>query len=128
MTSHDDRPDAVRAAEAGTEQWRAAVLAQRTARPEHADFHALAGELVVTLRALSSLAGVLGVQVADYGEGRVLRDDASADPAARLAEAVQLLAAVRRDLDRAERAANNLWSAVSHIATGDDPDPEEEGQ
>ncbi len=117
MSAPEERPPAVVAAEAGAESWRTAVNAQRTARPEHGDFYALAGELVATLRALSSLTGLLAKQVAGYGAGRVLRDDAGADPAARPADAAALLALVRRDLDRAERAANRFWSQISHIAT-----------
>jgi hypothetical protein len=117
VSAPEERPPAVDAAEAGAESWRAAVHAQRTARPEHGDFYALAGELVATLRALSSLTGLLAKQVAGYGAGRVLRDDAGADPAARLADAAALLRLARRDLDRAERAANQFWSQISHIAT-----------
>jgi hypothetical protein len=117
MTAPDDRPPAVAAAEAASQAWRASVLVQRTAPAEHSDFYALAGELVDTLRALSNLAGVLAAQVAGYGHGRVLRDDADADPAVRLADAAPLLALVQRDLDRAERAANQFWSEISHIGT-----------
>jgi hypothetical protein len=105
------------AAEAGADHWRAAVHAQRPARPAHSDFYAIAAELVATLRALSSLTGVLADQVAGYGAGRVLRDDAGANPTARLAAAAALLGLARRDLDRAERASNEFWSQISHIAT-----------
>jgi hypothetical protein len=117
MTAHDERPLAVVAAEAGAGEWRAAVVAQRSAVPEHADFYSLAGEVVGTLRALSGLTGVLAAQVAEYGQGRVVRDDTGYDPAARLAEAAGELALVQLGVDRAERAANRFWSAISHIAT-----------
>jgi hypothetical protein len=116
MTGPDERPPALVAAESGAEAWRAVAVAQRAAVAGHGDFYALAGDVVATLRALSAVAGVLAVQVAGYGDGRVLRDDAGHDPAARLAEAAAALALVQCDVDRAERAANRFWSEISHIA------------
>lgn len=120
MNADEDRwPEAVRWAEVGAQAWRSVVHAQRSAAPDHGDFYALAAELVDTLRSLESLAGELGRQVAGYGQGRVLRDDAGEQPAARLAEAVGNLARVRHLLAGAERAANAYWSAVGHIAVAE---------
>lgn len=106
---------AVDAAEAGTGEWRAAVVAQRSATPDHADFYGIACELVGTLRALEALIRVLSDQVAAYGLGRVLRDDEGGDPAVRLADAADELARTRALLARAEQTANGFWSAIGHI-------------
>ncbi len=109
-------PDQVAVAERGTQAWQWVVQAQMAAAPDHGDFYALAGELVATLRALEALAGVLGRQVADYGQGRVLRDDEGRDPGRRLVESVAHLTELGQALGRAERSANRFWSAVGHIA------------
>lgn len=120
MTSGEWTSQAVRAAEAGSGEWRSAVVAQRSATPDHGDFYGLAAELVDTLRALESLTGVLARQVAGYGPGRVLRDDAGEQPAARLADAVAHLTRTGQLLARAERAANAYWSAIGHVAVEQD--------
>jgi hypothetical protein len=112
-------PLAVEAAEAGAGQWRAAVVAQRSATPDHTDFYGIAGELVATLRALEALTRVLGEQVAGYGLGRVLRDDENDDPAVRLADAADELARTRALVALAERTANGFWSEIGHIAVED---------
>ncbi|MDN5861564.1 MAG: hypothetical protein L0H84_23425, partial [Pseudonocardia sp.] len=69
-----------------------------------------------TLRCLSSMTGVLSQQIAGYGRGRVLRDDAGRDPAERLSECVRRAEQLRSHVDTAERAANDLWSQIGHIA------------
>ncbi|MDN5851363.1 MAG: hypothetical protein L0K86_00705 [Actinomycetia bacterium] len=115
-TPPDGRPPAVLNAEAGADAWRCVVHDQGAATADHGDWYAITGETVDTLRCLISLAGVLARQVAGYGTGRVLRDDAGADPAERLAIASSVAAQLRADLDRAERAANRLWSQIGHIA------------
>lgn len=112
----DDQSEAVRQAGVGAVAWRAVVVAQRGAAPDHGDFYALAGELVDTLRAFEQLVGVLGVQVQTYGLHRVLRDDEGCDPAARLASAAHHVGRTRELLGLAERAANNFWSAIGHVA------------
>jgi hypothetical protein len=106
----------VRAAEAGAAAWRRVVHAQRTATADHGEFYVLAGELVEVLRAVESLAGVLGSQVAGYGTGRALYDDEGHDPGARLADAAAYLDALGERVAQAGRAANGFWSAVGHIA------------
>jgi hypothetical protein len=111
---------AVEAAEAGAGEWRAAVVAQRSATPDHTDFYVIACELVGTLRALEALIRVLGDQVAGYGLGRALRDDENADPAVRLANAADELARTRALVARAEQTANGFWSAIGHIGTAYD--------
>jgi hypothetical protein len=116
-------PLAVKAAEAGAGEWRAAVVAQRSATADHADFYGLGCELVATLRALEALTRLLGEQVASYGLGRLLRDDECGDPAVRLADAADELARTRALLALAERTANGFWSAIGHIAVDDDGRP-----
>jgi hypothetical protein len=103
-------------AEKGAQQWRAAAVVQRSAEPDHAEFYALAGELVDTLRAIEALGGVPARQVDGYGAGRRLYDDEGGDPRARLRTAGSHLAELRRLAAAAERAANDFWSAISHIA------------
>ncbi len=120
MTSGERTSQAVRAAAAGSGEWRSAVVSQRSATPDHGDFYGLASELVDTLRALEALTGVLGRQVAGYGHGRVLRDDAGEQPEERLAEAVEHLGRVGQLLAKAERAANAYWSAIGHVAVEED--------
>jgi hypothetical protein len=81
-------------AERGTAGWEDAVRLQRWATPDHADFYALAGEIVATLYALDDLGQVLGRQVAAYAQtaqerGRVVYDDTrQVDPVERLQTAV----------------------------------------
>jgi hypothetical protein len=114
----NERPHAVQRAKAGAEAWREVVRAQLAAAPDHADFYALAGEMVETLRVLDSLAGVVARQVIGYGTGRAVYDDAGSDPAHRLRSAVLALAEVRDGLARVERAANQFWSAIGHVGVG----------
>jgi hypothetical protein len=111
----DERPEAVRQADAGSWAWHAVVHAQRTATLDHADFYALTGAVVDTLRALESLAGLLARQVGGYGEGRALYDDEGGDPAVRLAEAARQVSVCGQHIAAAERAANRFWSAIGHI-------------
>src|SRR4051794_13283142 len=81
---------AAQRAEAGTTARENAVRLQLRATPDHADFYALASELVCTLRAVDDLTRVLRRQVAGYAQGqrdqgRVLYDDTrKVDPIERL--------------------------------------------
>lgn len=111
-----DERAAVVLAEAAAQGWRAVVHAQQAAVPDHGDFYELAGHVVTTLRALEALSRALAGQVTGYGQGRVLRDDQGWDPVLRLAEAADHLGATREFLAAAERAANQFWSSVSHVA------------
>jgi len=120
MNTHIDardqgRPAPVVHAETGADEWRSALLAQRTATLDHRDFYALAGELVETLRVFDGLAGVLAGQVAAYGGGRAVYDDEGANPTHRLRSAVLALAEARHHLAAAERAVNRFWSQIGHI-------------
>ena len=136
MTSTDDNTDgtddtggdgrdaeAVRRAEAGTGGWEDAVRLQRWATPDHADFYALAGEMVATLHALDDLAQLLRRQVAGYARtqqdrGRRLYDDTrQVDPAERLQTAVIALQELRSGASTAADWANTFWSAIGHIGT-----------
>lgn len=117
MTDEQRSPALDRAAE-GTDGWEQVVRHQRHATPDHADFYALAGEIVTTLHAFDDLAAVLAEQVATYAEGRPVYDDTrTVDPAARLAEATSLLHDTRTGVRAAAQAANRFWSAISHIGT-----------
>jgi hypothetical protein len=125
-----DSPDtAAGRAERGTAAWEDAARLQRWATADHADFYALAGEVVASLYALDDLAQVLGRQVAGYADtqrtrGRVVYDDTGRiDPMVRLVAAVEALAATRDALATATRAANEFWSAVGHIGTQADSAP-----
>ena len=111
--------DVIPTAERASSLWRLAVLGQQEAAPDHCEFYALAGELVATLRALEALAAVLARQVAGYGRGRVLRDDAGLAPGVRLADAVVLLGYSGKSLAQAQAAANEFWSAIGHVAVED---------
>ena len=46
MTTPDERPTALRSAEAAATAWAETVEHQYEASPRHADFYALAGEMV----------------------------------------------------------------------------------
>src|SRR5690348_18268721 len=101
---HDTGPDAgpdspaVRAQQ-GTAGWEDAVRLQRWATPDHADFYAVAGEIVATLYALDDLTQVLHRQVSRYGQGRRLYDDThQVDPGVRLEQAAAELAGLRQQL------------------------------
>ncbi|MGD9525198.1 hypothetical protein [Pseudonocardia sp.] len=119
MTTLDDGgeywPTATSYASEGANAWRKAVHAQLSAPAAHSDFYALAAELVDTLRSLDGLLGVLARQVAGYGEGRELYDDADVNPVERLRDGERHLTVARQRLAEAERAANGFWSAIGHI-------------
>lgn len=118
----DARPRAVRSAETAATAWSETVAHQHEAPARHADFYALAGEMVATLYALDDLTVVLAAQVGRYGQGRVLYDDTrSTDPATRLVGAVQCLRDVRVALAPAMAAANAFWSAIGHIGVEEAP-------
>lgn len=120
-TDEQRSPALDRAAE-GTDGWEQVVSHQRHATPDHADFYALAGEIVTTLHALDDLAEVLAGQVAGYAQGRPVYDDTrTVDPAARLAEATALLRDTRKGLRTAVVPANRFWSAIGHIGTETTP-------
>lgn len=112
---HDDRSPAVQHAATGAQAWRAAVHAQQAAEPGHADFDALAGDLVDTLRSLDTLVAVLTRQTGTYGIGREVYDDENANPAHRLRSAVLALVQARHEMSEAERSANRFFSAIGHI-------------
>jgi hypothetical protein len=123
----DDRPEAVRQADKGARAWRAVVHAQQSATPDHADFYALAAELVDTLSSIGSLAGVLARQVEVYAERqpvgeRVYDDSRTVDPVVRLGEAAEHLRAVGDVVgDDAVRSVNAFWNAIGHIGVEDVP-------
>jgi hypothetical protein len=116
------RPDtAAGRAERGTAGWEDAVRLQRWATPDHADFYAVAGEMVATLHALDDLARILRGQVGGYaaaqqGAGRVVYDDTRAvDPIGRLQVAVIQLEETASAVVTAADWANHFWSAIGHI-------------
>ena len=116
MTTPDDYPRALRSAEAAATAWKQAVEHQQDATPRHADFYALAGEMVATLYALDDLTVVLARQVGDYGQGRALYDDTrTVDPAERLTEAVDSLRKVHTALGVVTPAVHEFWNAIGHI-------------
>lgn len=118
MNTHDDdaRPPAVRHAAIGEQAWRDAADAQLSAEPNHTDFYELAGSLSPTLIALMDVATILQQQVAHYGDGRVVYDDTrTVDPAQRLAQAADKLAALRTALFAAHAHTERYWSAIAHI-------------
>lgn len=112
---HDERPPAVQHAATGAQAWRAVVHAQQAAEPGHADFYALAGDVVDTLRSLDALVGILTRQTGSYATGREVYDDENANPAHRLRSAVLALVQVRHELSEAERSANRFFSVIGHI-------------
>lgn len=110
------RRPAVEQADVGATGWRAAVHHQRVADPDHADFHAIAGELVATTAALASMVNLLAQQVRRYGDGRVLYDDTrTVDPRERLIDAGLELDHLGHLLHEAEDSANSFWSEISHV-------------
>lgn len=119
----DERPDAVSHAEVGATAWRAVVLAQQSATPDHADFYALAGSLFEALVAVESLARVLARQVAGYadtvagsGEGFVVYDDSrEVDPELRLYAAQERLDHLAATVATAGRRLDEFWNAIGHI-------------
>lgn len=116
MSTDDTRPAALVRAEVGTESWREAVRRQRSATLDHADFYALAGEIVTTLHALDDLAKLLGEQIVRYPQGRTLYDDTrDVDPLVRLDDAAAAIHAARRAIVTASHAANRFWSLLGHI-------------
>ncbi len=122
MNTPDERPHALRSAEMAATAWAETVEHQQTATPRHADFYAVAGEMVATLYALHDLTVVLAAQVGGYGQGRPVYDDTrTVDPADRLVEAEQCLRTLRAALGPAADAANAFWSAIGHIGVEESP-------
>lgn len=112
----DGRAPAVVRAEQATDAWGDVARIQRWAAPNHADFYALAGELVGTLHAIEDLARVLAEQVAVYGTGRRLYDDTyDIDPAVRLADARAQLDSALGAISSASTRANEFWSTIGHV-------------
>ena len=111
-----DRDTAAGRAEQGTAGWEDAARLQRWAAPDHADFYALAAEIVATLHALDDLSHVVRRQVTGYGQGPQLYDDThEIDPASRLTEAAVELGRLTEYLQAAQKPANRFWSAIGHI-------------
>lgn len=114
--SGDEPAPAVAHAEAGTDAWRAAARHQLPATADHADFYALACEVVTTLGALDDLFRVLRSQVAGYAQGRSVYDDTGRVSATRrLQQAVSAIEATQTRLAQTYEAANEFWSAIGHI-------------
>lgn len=106
-----------------TDLMRAVVTRQHEDRdPAHEDFYVWGWALSELTMRLQDGARVLGSQVAGYGDRRILRDDEGADPAARLVEAGEHLAALVSALDQANQAARLYHSSVGHIAVQVDPE------
>lgn len=102
-------------AERARDLWEEAVRIERTADPDHGEWYAIARDMVGTLWALQSMAGLLKGRVAKYDHDRIVRDDAGVDPAARLAECRALLVELEATLTSAEASANGFWSAIGHV-------------
>lgn len=118
----DSTPEAVREVAAGAKAWRAAVHAQRTAEPDHADLYAMTADLVDTLAAVAGLAEVLAWQVARYGDThRVYDDSGVVDPLERLDAAALDLHELAARVRAADRVANTFWSRIGHIGVHVDP-------
>ena len=116
MNTPDERPRAVRSADAASTGWVETVEHQQDAPPRHADFYDIAADVVATLYALDDLTVVLARQVGDYGQGRALYDDTrTVNPDARLTEAVEALSRVHASLGTTATAANEYWNAIGHI-------------
>src|SRR3954471_14671884 len=122
--STHENPAAQRA-EAGATAWRDAARLQLSAAPDHADFYALAGEMVATLHALDDLGRVLRGQVAGYVQAQRLRnrtvydDTRTVDPAERLEVAVVQLDEVTSATVTATNWVTLSWSAIGHIGVED---------
>jgi len=97
--------------------WEEAVRLERTADPDHGEWYGIAGEITGTVRALQSMASLLGERVAKYDQapGRVVRDDEGLDPSVRLDEAHALLVELEAVLVSAEATAGAAWSSIGHI-------------
>jgi hypothetical protein len=74
-------------------------------------------QLIHLFGALGELAAVLAPQVGGYAEHYRLHADDHADAADHIARACRQIAALRQALDRAERAAREVYTAVSHLHT-----------
>jgi hypothetical protein len=92
---------------------------QGATAPEQTGFHAVAGELADTVRALELVAGVLLRHVHSHGNELLLGDDECLDPTDRLIAVAACLADLHCALGRADRAASAVWSQVEHIAAAE---------
>jgi hypothetical protein len=116
MTGRNDKRPAIERSEQGAQAWHDVVRHQRNSPADHADFYALAGDMVATLHALDDLAGVLRRQIVSYvGQPGLYDDTRRIDPAQRLTQAHEELTAARTALVMAAGAVNRFWSAIGHI-------------
>jgi hypothetical protein len=116
----DSRSAAVRRASAGAEAWRAALDAQRSAVPDHADFYGLTREWVFTFGPLGELMHVISGQVAGYADSlpsgeQVYEDERRDDPRVLLAEAAQLLDGLAFQVTGIALEINRFWSLIGRI-------------
>lgn len=92
--------------------------------PTHDDFYTWGGALTELLDRVDEIAGVLGRQVAHYGDQRILRDDEGDDPARRLTDMTARLTELRGPLGQARERVREYHSAAAHIGVEVDPDAE----
>lgn len=119
-----ERPtDPVAAARLARDALEAAAASQAgQADPDHGQFYNYGREIVGVLTALDDLTATLRSQLAHYGDQRVLRDNAGADPQRRLTEASGHLAELRAALWAAAGHAERFWTAIGHVGVETDPD------
>jgi hypothetical protein len=104
-----------------TDAVRQAVASQRMTHPDHEQFYAWGYALSEITHQLKHVSRILATQVKHYGDERVLRDDAGADPKDRLHVMEAELRVLATTLAEAERIARRYHSEASHIAVAIDP-------
>lgn len=115
-------PELDKLLEAITDQLRAAEQQQRQdTEPAHEDFYTWGAFLDEATAQLYRVCRALAPQVTRYGDHRILRDDAGADPEQRLATARQQLDTLISTLELANTTARAYHSAIGHIAVEVDP-------
>lgn len=116
MESREEQLDAM------TERVRAVITAQREdADPAHEDWYAWGYALSEVTAQLNHLCRVLSAQVLHYGDRRILRDDAGADPHQRLEAMSQHLVTLAGEFNTANATARAFHSEASHIAVEVNP-------
>lgn len=120
----DARSVAVRRAGAGAMAWRAALDAQQSAVPDHADFYGLTRELVFTFGPVAELMRVISRQVAGYAHslpvGEAVYDDTRQDdPRQLLTQSAEVLADIAGKVTAAGSEIHRFWSLIGRIGVQD---------
>lgn len=95
---------------------------QQDADPAHEHFYAWGGALDEITRRLAHACRVLDMQIGEYGDNRILRDDDGMKPSERVYRMRVIVRNLGVLLEEANVTARSYHSEASHLAVEVDPD------